>query len=210
MFPTFNFNKIIKILIITDLFIFSSWGLIMPVLAVFIVNSINGGDAGVAGMAVGIYWVTKSLLQVPIGKYLDRKHGERDDYWLMVGGSFLASLTPLIFLISSEPWHIYGLQIFHAVGMAMVVPTWGGIFIRHIDKGREAETTGFDSSIIGFGIGVVGIAGGLIAKTFGFVPLFIGVSVLGIIGSALLLLIKKEILPKDGRVMHIKRPEHVR
>ena len=207
--PIFNFNKIIKTLIVTDVFIYSSWGLVMPILAVFIIDSIEGGDAGVVGMAIGIYWITKSLLQVPIGKFLDRNHGEKDDYWFMIIGTFIASLTPLVFLVSSEPWHLYGLQIVHAIGMAMAIPAWGGIFVRHMDKGREAETYAFESSALGMGIGVAGIIGGFVAKTIGFTYLFIGVSVLGIIGSFLLLLIKKDILPKvsDG-AKYKKRLRH--
>ena len=204
----FNFNKIIRILIITDVFVYSSWGLIMPVLAVFIVQSINGGDAGVVGMAVGIYWITKSLLQIPIGKYLDRNHGEKDDYWFMVAGSYLASLTPLVFLVSSEPWHIYALQVVHAIGMAMALPPWGGLFTRHMDRGREAETWAFESSFLGIGLGIAGIVGGFVAKTIGFAPLFIGVSVLGMIGATLLLLIKKNVLLKEGKIMHIEKIGH--
>lgn len=204
----FNFNKIIRILIITDVFVYSSWGLIMPVLAVFIVGSIRGGDAGVVGMAVGIYWITKSLLQIPIGKYLDRNHGEKDDYWFMVAGSYLASLTPLVFLVSSEPWHIYALQVVHAIGMAMALPPWGGLFTRHMDRGREAETWAFESSFLGIGLGIAGIVGGFVAKTIGFAPLFIGVSVLGMIGATLLLLIKKNVLLKEGKIMHIEKIGH--
>ena len=204
----FNFNKIIRILIITDVFVYSSWGLIMPVLAVFIVGSIRGGDAGVVGMAVGIYWITKSLLQIPIGKYLDRNHGEKDDYWFMVAGSYLASLTPLVFLVSSEPWHIYALQVVHATGMAMALPPWGGLFTRHMDRGREAETWAFESSFLGIGLGIAGIVGGFVAKTIGFAPLFIGVSVLGITGATLLLLIKKNVLLKEGKIMHIEKIGH--
>jgi len=41
MMPTFDFNKIIRILIISDFFVFSAWGLIMPVLAVFIIDIIT-------------------------------------------------------------------------------------------------------------------------------------------------------------------------
>jgi len=174
----------------------------MPVLAVFIIDKINGGDVGVAGMAVGIYWVAKSLFQVPVGKLLDKIQGEKDDYWFMVIGTFIASLTPLIFIISSEPWHIYGLQVLHALGMAMVVPAWAGIFTRHIDKGREAETWGFESSLLGLGVGVAGIAGGFVAKTIGFTPLFIGVSAFGILGTLLLLLIKKNVLRSRKGIKH--------
>jgi len=203
--PTFNFNKIIRALIITDIFIYSSWGLIMPVLAVFIIGSINGGDVGVAGMAIGIYWITKSLLQFPIGKFLDHVKGEYDDYWFMVVGTFIASLTPLAFIISSEPWHIYSLQVVHAIGMAMAIPPWGGIFTRHIDKGREAETWGFESSALGIGIGIAGIAGGFVANTIGFTPLFILVSVFGMTGSLLLLVIRKDMLASDGDAGYLKQ-----
>ena len=208
MIPTFNFNKIIRTLIITDFFIYSGWGLIMPVLAVFIIDSIEGGDAGVVGMAIGIYWVAKSILQIPIGKYLDRNRGEKDDYWFMVIGTFLASLTPLLFLVSSEPWHIYGLQIVHALGMAMAIPSWGGIFTRHIDRGREAETWGLESSSLGIGVGIAGIIGGFVAKSIGFTYLFVIVSVFGLLGSALLLVIRKDILSAESKGRQGKHLRH--
>lgn len=181
----------------------------MPVLAVFIIDSIEGGDAGVAGMAIGIYWVAKSLFQIPVGKYLDRNRGEKDDYWFMIAGTFIASLTPLAFLISSEPWHIYSLQVVHAFGMAMAIPSWGGIFIRHMDKGREAETYSIESSALGMGVGVAGIVGGFVAKTIGFAPLFVGVSLFGLVGTALLLLIKKNIIPQVSGVRHMKHVRYV-
>lgn len=196
--PTFTFNRIIKILILSDFTIYSAWGLISPIFAVFLLESIRGGDASVAGMASGIYWVTKSLLQIPIGKFLDRRRGERDDYRALISGTFLASVIPLGYLLASEPWHIYAMQVVYAFAMAMVIPPWGGLFTRHIDKGREAETWGFESSLLGLGVGIAGIAGGFIAKAFGFAPLFIAVSVFGILGGCLLLLVGKEILPRGN------------
>lgn len=195
-------NKVVKILILSDFFLLSAWGLIMPILAIFIVGQIEGGDVRVAGMAVGIYWILKSLIQVPVGKYLDKNHGEKDDYYFMIGGTFLASLVPLGFIFAFLPWHIYFLQVIHAIGMAMAVPPWGGIFTRHIDKGKEAMTWGLESSSIGIGAGIAGIAGGIIAKTFGFTPLFIGMSILGMISAFLFFLIKKDILPK-GKVFPV-------
>ena len=192
-------NKVIKILIWSDFFLFSGWGLIMPIFAIFIVGKIQGGDAQVAGVAIGIYWILKSLLQVPIGRYLDKNHGEKDDYYFMISGMFLASFVPFGFIFASLPWHIYALQAIHAIAMAMAIPPWGGIFIRHIDKGKEAMTWGMESSSIGIGVGIAGIIGGIIAKTFGFTPLFIGVGVLGMVSVCLLLLISKNLIakPKD-------------
>jgi len=207
--PTFNFNKIIKILILSDFVIYSAGGLLAPIFAVFLLDSIEGGDARVAGIAAGIYWIVKSILQIPFGKFLDRTSGEKDDYWFMILGIFIASLVPLGYLVVYEPWHVYALQSVLAIGMAMVIPPWGGIFTRHIDRGREAETWGFESSLLGMGMGVAGIVGGIIAKSFGFNFIFATVSAFGLLGVFLLLLIRNDILPAvKNKEARLKRQAH--
>jgi len=201
-----SINKVIKILVFSDLVLLFGWGLIAPILAIFIVEGIKGGDVGVAGIAVGIYWILKSLLQIPIGSYLDKNHGEKDDYYSLIGGTLLASLAPLGFIFAFLPWHMYLWQVIHAIGAALALPAWCGIFTRHIDKGKEAQSWALDSSAIGIGAGVAGIIGGLVAKTFGFIPLFLGVCILGIISALLCLLIKKDLLHKE-KVILIPKPE---
>jgi MFS family permease len=192
-----SINKVIKILVFSDLVLLFAWGLITPILAIFIVQSIQGGNAQVAGLAIGIYWLSKSLLQIPIAHFLDKKAGEKDDYYALIFGTLLASFVPLGFIFATLPWHIYLLQFIHALGMAFAIPSWAGIFTRHIEKGREAFCWSLDSSALGIGAGVAGIVGGTIAKTFGFLPLFLGVAILGIISALLIFFIKKEILPKE-------------
>lgn len=200
-----SINKVVKILVFSDLVLLFGWGLITPILAIFIVESIKGGDAKVAGIAVGIYWLFKSIIQIPIGRYLDKREGEKDDYYFMISGIFLSSLVPLGYIFAKLPWHIYFLQIIHALGMAMNIPAWGGIFVRHVDKGKEALSWGLESSAIGIGAGIAGILGGTIAKFFGFTPLFIGVFSLGVISGLLLFLISKDLIVKD-KVFPIPKP----
>jgi len=124
----------------------------------------------------------------------------------LIGGTLLASLAPLGFIFAFLPWHMYLWQVIHAIGAALALPAWCGIFTRHIDKGKEAQSWALDSSAIGIGAGVAGIIGGLVAKTFGFIPLFLGVCILGIISALLCLLIKKDLLPKE-KVILIPKPE---
>ena len=143
-------NKVIKVLIVSDFFLMASWGLITPILAIFVVNKIQGGDASVAGIAIGIYWLLKALIQIPVGKFLDKTVGEKDDYYFVIFGMIIASLVPIGFIFATLPWHVYVLQAIHAVGMAMVIPAWGGIFMRHVDKGKEAMSWGFESSSLSF------------------------------------------------------------
>jgi len=192
-------NKVVKIMVFSDLFLNSGWGLVSPILAIYIIGNIQNGDAKVAGIAVGIYWLVKSILQIPVANYLDLNHGEKDDYYALIGGTLLASFVPIGFIFASLPWHIYLLQAVHALGMAFALPSWWAIFTRHIEKKREAFCWSLDSSALGLGVGVCGIIGGITAKVFGFVPLFIAVSVLGIIASIVLLFITKEIFLKVPR-----------
>jgi len=192
-------NKVIKVLVFSDLFLNAGWGLIGPILAIFIIDNIEGGSVEVAGIAVGIYLLGKSFLQIPIANYLDINHGEKDDYLAMFLGTILTAITPIIFIFSTMPWHIYTAQIIYALGMAMAVPSWYAIFGRHIAKRREALCWGLDSTSVGLGAGLSGIIGGFLANYFGFIPLFIGVSVLSFIAAFLFLFIAKDILPKVPR-----------
>ncbi|MFH1820526.1 MAG: MFS transporter [Candidatus Nealsonbacteria bacterium] len=198
-------NKVIRILIFSDVFLLFGWGLIMPILAIFIGDTIQGGDAKVAGTAVGVYWIVKSIAQIPISHRLDKNDGERDDYYSLIFGTLLASLTPFGFLFATLPWHVYLIQAIHALGMAFAVPSWSAMFTRHIDKKREALSWGVHSSSLGLGAGVAGIIGGAVAKTYGFAPIFIAVAVCGIIASFLFFLISKDIIPKE-RVFPLPKP----
>ncbi len=200
-------NKIIKILITSDFILNLGWGLVSPILAIFIVENITSMGpleaAKIAGFASLFYWITKSILQVPIGHYLDKNHGEKDDFWFMVIGTFLAAFVPIGYLFSSAPWHIYLLQILHATGMSMAFPSWLAIFTRHIDKGREAFEWSMESTFLSAGAGIAGGLGGILVGIFGFNMIFILVSILNIISAILLIFIKKDVSFKDGDTIRI-------
>jgi MFS family permease len=191
-------NKVVKIMVFSDLFLNAGWGLVSPIFAIYIVGNIESGSAKVVGIAVGVYWLGKSFFQIPIAHYLDKNHGEKDDFGALIFGTFLVSFIPIGFIFATLPWHLYLLQIFHALGMAFALPSWWAIFTRHIQKEREAFCWSLDSSIIGLGAGLAGILGGIIADRFGFVPIFILVSILGIVATIVLLFMRKDILPKTS------------
>lgn len=185
-------NKVIKFLISSDLILNSGWGLISPIFAIFIIERIQGGDAKVAGIAAAIYWIVKSCLQIPIGRYLDKKHGEKDDFHCMFIGTFLAGLVPFGFLFASLPQHIYFLQFIFAVSMAMAIPSWSAIFSRHLDRGQEAFEWGLESTALGMGAGIAAAVGGVLVAIVGFEIIFILVGVLTILSSFLLIFIYSE------------------
>ncbi len=194
-------NKVIKTLIISDFFLYSGWGLFSPIFAIFIVQNIKVGSvseaAKVAGFASFIYWISKSLLQIPISRYFDRRKGEKDDFWFMFFGGILATITPFGFLFSSLPWHIYLFQLVYALGMAFFIPGWSAIFTRHIDKGKEAFEWALDSTSLGIGAGITGMLGGLMAAFLGFKIIFVIVGLFYFFSTLLLLKIRREILTRQ-------------
>lgn len=204
-----SINKVIKVLIGSNVILNAAWGFLAPVFAIFIVQDIVGGSvaeaAKVAGFSSLVYWTVKSSLQIPIGRYLDKNHGEKDDLWFMVIGTFLAGLTPFGFMLSSQSWHIYASQILHAVGMAMMVPSWSAVFTRHIDKGEEAFEWSVNSTSLGFGIGITGALGGVIAALFSFNIIFVLVGSMTILSALLFLLIHKDVAPHDQILPRIPR-----
>lgn len=184
-------NKIIKILIFSDFIILSGFGLISPIFAVFITDHIKDGSVTVAGLASAIYLITKSLLQLPIARFIDKDKDDKDDFFWMVFGTFLLSVAPLLYLISTLAIHIYIIQFIFGLGAALSFPGWFALFTRHINKHQEGFEWSFHSTLVGIGTAVAAAIGGFIANFFGFSVLFWSVSILAILGSILLIFLYK-------------------
>ena len=79
-FKNIKINQVIRLLTYSDILLLSGWGLINPILAVFFADKIEGGDVTVAGLAIMVFFLTKSLLQIPLARKIDLQRGEFDDY----------------------------------------------------------------------------------------------------------------------------------
>jgi len=204
---TLGINKIIKTLITSDFLLQSGWGLIGPIFAIFLTKQIQGGSLKMVGFVAATYWITKSIVQPFIARYFDKKVGEKDDFWFLVAGMYLANIIPLGYIFSSQPWHIFILEFTRGLAMACVVPSWSAIFTRHIEKGKEAFSWSIESTGIGFAAGLAGAFGGLIATALGFKAVFALVSLFGIISSSFLLIIRKSLFSEDHFVSRIPPPD---
>jgi MFS family permease len=190
-------NKVIKVLVLSDVLLVTGLGFIAPIFAIFLTNKIKGGNVEIAGFAASFYWITLSLVLIPFGKYLDKNHGEKDDLYFIIIGNLLAALAVFGYLFSYLPWHIYLLQTIYALGMGMNIPGYTAIFTRHIDKGKEALSWSTRAAFVGVGAGIAGALGGVIAHRFGFNALFIGVGIFILLSASIPFLISKNILPKN-------------
>jgi len=192
-----NINKVNKILIASDFLLQSGWGLIGPIFAIFLTKQIQGGDLKMVGFIAATYWITKSIVQPFIANFFDKMGGERDDFHFLIAGMYVSNLIPLGYFFSTQIWHVFLLEFIRGLAMACVIPTWAAIFTRHIDKGREAFSWSIESTGVGFAAGLAGAFGGILASTVGFRAVFILVSVLGLMSSSTLLLMKHRLFTRD-------------
>lgn len=190
-------NKVIKVLIFSNVLMTGSLGLVSPIFAVFIVDSIPGGTVEVVGIASTVYFLTKSLGQLFAAEVIDRIKGEMDDFWSMFIGFLLMFSVYALYLVIDSPMQLYGVQFLNGLATAFTFPSWMGIFTRHIDKNHEGKEWGMYSTTVDLSTAATATIGGVIAYTIGFKPLFISIVVIGILSTLLLLTIKDEMrMPK--------------
>lgn len=168
------------------------WGLVMPILAIFFNDKIKGGGVELAGLAMTVYYLVKSVAQIPIAKVIDGHRGEQDDFWLMVAGSFLTGLAAYLYMYASLPWHVYAIQVVHGLGGALCYPTWMAIFTRHVDKHREGWEWTFYYTTTDVGTALAAGLGGLLVAAYGYDVLFWVVGTCCMVGVFLLAMIIDE------------------
>lgn len=92
-------NRTIKLLMISDIFVLTGFGLISPILAIFIKDNLIGGTIFAAGLASTLFLITKSVIQLPFSRYVD-KHDDTKR-WLILGTLFI-SIVPFIYIFSNH------------------------------------------------------------------------------------------------------------
>lgn len=199
-------NQVILLIIISDFVLIAAFAFISPIFAVFVTQQIKNGTVAVVGFALTIYWVTKSILQLFVARYIDRNHGETDDFYFMIAGGFLNALTVSLYYFVTEVWQVYGLHLLYGISDAMLVPPFYAIFTRHIDKGQEGfEWSLYSSFALGASSALGAAVGGVLATLVGFRIIFPLAGLLVFIATIMLLFlrpfIRPKVLPDGGRLL---------
>ena len=204
-------NRVIRTLVTSDFLLISGFAVFGPVFAVFITKEIQGGSLAIIGFTAAIFQITKSSLQIPIANYLDKNHGEKDDFYSLIIGSFLIALVPFLYLFASRPIHLYLVNVVYGMGAAFAIPPWNAIFTRHIDKMHESTDWAVESVSIGIGAASAAALGGILAEKFGFQVVFTVAGFVAIAGAITLIKIyadlrtkvpRHQVFPKPGRKHH--------
>ncbi|MBU2616044.1 MAG: MFS transporter [Nanoarchaeota archaeon] len=182
-------NNKLKLLILSDILIISSFGLIAPIFAIFIDGGIEGGSLVSAGLATTIFLVVKSSAQLPLSKYLIDK--EKHKTRLLVFGTFMIITVPFIYVFAEHVNTIFVAQAIYGLGTAFAYPAWFSLFVTYVNKKHKSFEYAIYSTSVGLGTALAAFLGASIAETFGFKPLFIFVGVIAFLGFLLLIVLDR-------------------
>jgi MFS family permease len=185
-------NRTIKLLMFSDIFVLTGFGLIDPILAIFIKENLIGGTIFAAGLASTLFLVTKCLVQLPFSKYVD-DHDNKIK-WLILGSLLVASV-PFIYIFAKSINHIYIAQIIYGVGSGLAYPTWLGLWSTHLDRKHESFEWSLYSTLTGLGTAVTAAIGGAIAQFVGFQYTFGLVGLMSLAGCFVLFWLER----KEGK-----------
>ena len=175
-------------LILSDVLILSSFGLIAPIFAIFIKEDLIGGSLVTAGLAATIFCVTKSVIQLPLSKYVD-KHSHK--LMLLIIGTFLIALVPFVYSFAKNVNHIFIAQVIYGIGTALAYPTWFSLFTTYMDKKHKGFEWAVWSTSVGIGTALTAYLGAELANILGFDFLFFIVGAFSLAGFVLLFFINQ-------------------
>lgn len=184
-------HKVLRILILSDLFIIGSFGLVQPIFAVFMLQNVVGTTLTSIGIAVTIQLVTKAVMQIIVAKWTDEEAGNRRELGTLFVGSILMSLVSFGYIWATNLSILYTLQFLYGLGAALAFPGWVVIYTRYI----RAEKAGYEwsvySTIVSLGTAAAASIGAYMAEVFSFTYLFIIIGTLSLVGSSFITYIFK-------------------
>lgn len=188
-------SRFIKKFILADTLLFAGWGFVDPIFSVFLVKEIVGASLVTVGIATSIYWVLKSIIQVPVAVYLDKTEGEKDDFYALITALVIVGLGAISITFATRVWHIYIIQIIKAVGFGIYVASWPALFSRHLDKKHTSLDWSMDSTSVGLAIGATGFLSGVIVTWLGYDAVFTLAGIFSLISAAVLFSVPDIIFP---------------
>ncbi len=169
----------------SDIFVLTGFGLIDPILAIYVKEGLNNGSVFGAAVASTIFMLVKSIVQLPFSRYVDKHSDVHAAQWLLLG-TVLISAVPFLYIFSTSVFHIYLAQALHGVGSGLAYSAWLGIWSTHLDEKKESFEWSLYSTLVGFGTSLSAMVGGFISQYIGFRWTFVLVGALSLCGCLLL------------------------
>lgn len=189
----FHFNPVVKAFIFSEIFVWSSWNLIIPIFSVFVTTTVEGGSIQLAGTALSAYLITRVVVELVTGKYISTRGLGREIYASVLGIALISvSLVGLAF--SSHIWAVFAFISLAGAGVGIAAPAKTTMFSTHLDHKKEALKWSELDAFVLVGVALATALGGFIVGQYGFRLLYLIAALVNIIGAIPYLLYRSSLL----------------
>jgi len=184
-------HKILRALIISDLFLLGGFALVQPIFAIFMLQGVAGATITAVGVATAIQLLTKGLLQIFVAKWTDAEPGNRRELLTLFIGSLILCAVPFGLMYASTLWQVYWLLFAYGLGGALSFPGWMVIFLSYSRKEQAGYEWSIYNTTISFGMALAAVLGAYLADFYSFRLLFFIVGILSLVGAFFIVFIFK-------------------
>jgi MFS family permease len=177
----FRLSNIVEAFIISETFLWSAWNFVTPIFAIFVVNSIKGGNIQIAASAYSVSLIARVIFEIITGKYLNNKT-DWNRLHLVILGMIVMSVAYLGFAFSHAIPLLFLFYILIGIGFGMASPAKYSLFTEHLDQDKATTQWSLYDAITLIGIASATALGGFIASLYGFTFLFILASIVNLLG----------------------------
>ncbi len=178
----FSVNQIVRAYIISESFVWSAWNLVIPILAIFVVDNIKGGSVQTAATAYSIYLITRVVFELICGKILVRT-SDRKKYTIALVGIILLGFSYLFFSISQSISTLLIGYMIAGMGLGLSAPAKNALFSIHIEKNKEASNWSIADAVTFGCMALAATLGGFFQSVYGFHILFAIAAFINFLGA---------------------------
>jgi MFS family permease len=133
-----------------------------------------GGSLLDAGFGFAVFCIVNGIIVMTFGQ---TKFFERNVHKLVFWGLLIAGIGDLSYILVSNKWELWLVQIIIGLSVGILNPAWDAIYAEDDDGNTHAQKWSFWSGGVNFATGVAAIVGSVLIKYLGFKWLFVGMFV---------------------------------
>lgn len=187
-FDTFG-SRGLRILLITNSLILLAGAMLGPIQAIFV--GMVGGDLMEAGIASGIFSLVAGITVLLSGRFTDKL---KEPELVIVTGYLIMAAGFISYLFVNSVILLFLAQIVIGFGDAIYNPAFDALYSKHLDSKKAGSQWGMWEATNYFTAAIGAIIGGIIAKNFGFTPVFISMATLCILSATYIYFLPRKVL----------------
>lgn len=186
-------NRVLSFLTLNDFSTWSSGNLTAVIFTLFALDHIKGASVTDVGLSSLVFLVVSAILNVPLGKVMDRIKGYVDETYVLTASSLVRGVALILLSMSTTLWQLYLLQAVLGIARSMNYVSWRILFSKYLDAKHAGEQWSIYDSVIAVGLGVAALIGGWMGDHYPFSFVVFVAGVVTLIGGIFPLFIVKDI-----------------